>query len=152
MRLFFASSTSAISRQSSAAAPIVCVMLGNVERSSLYDLAGGSPAFLALATAHHQRWLEDPGRPHGRHGCRRAVARRAQPLRARYRPLALTTAGMLVAARRRAVGDLLEATPSVTSVEATEWVRSTGVPDALADVHTPADLAAAGLAPSPDPR
>jgi hemoglobin len=31
-----------------------------VERPSLYEFAGGQPAFLALAEAHHQRCLEDP--------------------------------------------------------------------------------------------
>lgn len=29
-------------------------------RPSLYEFAGGAPAFLALATAHHKRCLEDP--------------------------------------------------------------------------------------------
>jgi hemoglobin len=29
-------------------------------RPSLFDFAGGDPAFLALATAHHQRCLDDP--------------------------------------------------------------------------------------------
>ncbi|HEX9032599.1 MAG TPA: group II truncated hemoglobin [Streptosporangiaceae bacterium] len=29
-------------------------------RPSLFEFAGGSPAFLALATAHHQRCLADP--------------------------------------------------------------------------------------------
>ena len=29
-------------------------------RPSLYDFAGGEPAFLALARAHHQRCLDDP--------------------------------------------------------------------------------------------
>jgi hemoglobin len=29
-------------------------------RSSLFDFAGGEPAFLALATAHHARCLADP--------------------------------------------------------------------------------------------
>ena len=29
-------------------------------RPSLYEFAGGEPAFLALAAAHHQRCLEDP--------------------------------------------------------------------------------------------
>jgi hemoglobin len=29
-------------------------------RSSLYDFAGGEPAFLALAAAHHARCLADP--------------------------------------------------------------------------------------------
>jgi hemoglobin len=29
-------------------------------RPSLYDVAGGEPAFLALATAHHARCLADP--------------------------------------------------------------------------------------------
>jgi hemoglobin len=28
--------------------------------ASLYDFAGGAPAFLRLATAHHQRCLDDP--------------------------------------------------------------------------------------------
>jgi hemoglobin len=31
-----------------------------VTRPSLYDVAGGDPAFLALATAHHERCLSDP--------------------------------------------------------------------------------------------
>lgn len=31
-----------------------------VERPSLYEFAGGEPAFLALAAAHHLRCLEDP--------------------------------------------------------------------------------------------
>jgi molybdopterin-guanine dinucleotide biosynthesis protein A len=77
---------------------------------------------------------------------------RAQPLCARYQPLALTTAGMLVAAGRRAMGDLLDATPSITYVEAAEWVRATGDPDALVDIDTPADLAAAGMTPPTEPR
>jgi hemoglobin len=29
-------------------------------RPSIFELAGGEPAFLALATAHHQRCLDDP--------------------------------------------------------------------------------------------
>ena len=29
-------------------------------RPSIFDCAGGEPAFLALATAHHQRCLDDP--------------------------------------------------------------------------------------------
>lgn len=29
-------------------------------RPSIYEFAGGEPAFLALATAHHQRCLDDP--------------------------------------------------------------------------------------------
>ncbi len=29
-------------------------------RSSIYEFAGGEPAFLALASAHHQRCLDDP--------------------------------------------------------------------------------------------
>jgi len=29
-------------------------------RPSMFDFAGGEPAFLALATAHHQRCLDDP--------------------------------------------------------------------------------------------
>jgi hemoglobin len=29
-------------------------------RPSMFDFAGGDPAFLALAAAHHQRCLEDP--------------------------------------------------------------------------------------------
>jgi hemoglobin len=29
-------------------------------RPSLYDFAGGAPAFLKLTTAHHQRCLDDP--------------------------------------------------------------------------------------------
>jgi hemoglobin len=29
-------------------------------RPSLYEFAGGEPAFLALATAHHARCLQDP--------------------------------------------------------------------------------------------
>jgi len=32
----------------------------SVERPSLYDFAGGGPALLRLAAAHHQRCLEDP--------------------------------------------------------------------------------------------
>jgi len=35
-------------------------MLSEVERPSIYDFAGGSPAFLKLAAAHHQRCLDDP--------------------------------------------------------------------------------------------
>jgi hemoglobin len=31
-----------------------------VTRPSMYEFAGGWPAFLALATAHHQRCLDDP--------------------------------------------------------------------------------------------
>jgi len=31
-----------------------------VTRQSLFDFAGGEPAFLALATAHHERCLADP--------------------------------------------------------------------------------------------
>ena len=33
----------------------------HAERLSLFDFAGGSPAFLALATAHHARCLADAG-------------------------------------------------------------------------------------------
>ncbi len=33
---------------------------GAVERPSLYEHAGGMPAFLRLAAAHHQRCLDDP--------------------------------------------------------------------------------------------
>ena len=29
---------------------------------SIYEFAGGEPAFLALATAHHERCLQDPVR------------------------------------------------------------------------------------------
>src|SRR6476659_8049071 len=32
----------------------------SVTRRSMFEFAGGEPAFLALATAHHQRCLEDP--------------------------------------------------------------------------------------------
>ncbi len=31
-----------------------------MSRPSIFDFAGGDPAFLALATAHHQRCLDDP--------------------------------------------------------------------------------------------
>jgi hemoglobin len=31
-----------------------------VARPSIFEVAGGEPAFLALATAHHKRCLEDP--------------------------------------------------------------------------------------------
>lgn len=31
-----------------------------MERPSIYEFAGGMPAFLALAAAHHQRCLDDP--------------------------------------------------------------------------------------------
>jgi hemoglobin len=31
-----------------------------VSRPSMFELAGGEPAFLALAAAHHERCLEDP--------------------------------------------------------------------------------------------
>jgi hemoglobin len=31
-----------------------------VERPSMFEFAGGEPAFLALATAHHRRCLDDP--------------------------------------------------------------------------------------------
>lgn len=31
-----------------------------VPRPSIYEFAGGEPAFLALATAHHERCLQDP--------------------------------------------------------------------------------------------
>ena len=31
-----------------------------MERSSIYEAAGGGPAFLALARAHHERCLADP--------------------------------------------------------------------------------------------
>lgn len=34
--------------------------LGGVERPSIYEFAGGEDAFLALATAHHERCLADP--------------------------------------------------------------------------------------------
>jgi hemoglobin len=34
--------------------------LRNVARRSMFEFAGGEPAFAALATAHHQRCLEDP--------------------------------------------------------------------------------------------
>ena len=32
----------------------------SVSRPSIYEFAGGEPAFLALATAHHERCLQDP--------------------------------------------------------------------------------------------
>jgi hemoglobin len=32
----------------------------DMERSSMYEFAGGEAAFLALAAAHHQRCLQDP--------------------------------------------------------------------------------------------
>jgi hemoglobin len=32
----------------------------NMERPSIYQFAGGEPAFRALAAAHHRRCLEDP--------------------------------------------------------------------------------------------
>jgi hemoglobin len=35
-------------------------MLRVMERQSLFEFAGGDPAFLRLATAHHQRCLDDP--------------------------------------------------------------------------------------------
>jgi molybdopterin-guanine dinucleotide biosynthesis protein A len=72
-------------------------------------------------------------------------AGRPQPLCGRYQPAELTTAEMLVAAGRRAMRDLLDAAPSITYVAATEWIRATGGPDALLDIDTPADLAAARL-------
>ena len=31
-----------------------------MDRTSIFEFAGGEPAFLALAAAHHQRCLEDP--------------------------------------------------------------------------------------------
>lgn len=31
-----------------------------MSRPSIYEFAGGAPAFLALATAHHERCLQDP--------------------------------------------------------------------------------------------
>jgi hemoglobin len=31
-----------------------------VKRATLFEYAGGEPAFLALATAHHERCLQDP--------------------------------------------------------------------------------------------
>ena len=79
-------------------------------------------------------------------------AGRPQPLCGRYHPADLTTAEMLVAAGRRALRDLLDAAPSITYVEAAEWIRAAGGPDALLDIDTPADLAAAGLTHPQDPR
>jgi hemoglobin len=35
-------------------------MLAGMARLSLYEFAGGSEAFVRLATAHHQRCLDDP--------------------------------------------------------------------------------------------
>ena len=37
-----------------------CGNVVSVARPSLFEFAGGQPAFLALATAHHARCLEDP--------------------------------------------------------------------------------------------
>ncbi len=37
-----------------------CDNVVSVARPSLFEFAGGQPAFLALATAHHERCLEDP--------------------------------------------------------------------------------------------
>ena len=37
-----------------------CGNVVSVARPSLFEFAGGRPAFLALATAHHARCLEDP--------------------------------------------------------------------------------------------
>src|SRR5256885_11848315 len=34
--------------------------LSSVSRPSMFEFAGGEPAFLALAVAHHRRCLEDP--------------------------------------------------------------------------------------------
>jgi molybdopterin-guanine dinucleotide biosynthesis protein A len=76
---------------------------------------------------------------------------RPQPLCGRYQPGDLTTAEMLVASGCRAMRDLLDAAPTITYVEAAEWIRATGTRDALVDVDTPADLAAAGLALRRDP-
>lgn len=77
---------------------------------------------------------------------------RAQPLCGRYHPAELATAAMLVASGHRAMSDLLRAAASITYVEAADWIRATGAPDALVDVDTPADLAAAGLVRPRDPR
>jgi hemoglobin len=42
-----------------------------MERPSLYEFAGGEPAFLALAAAHHERCLRDPVLAHAfSHGTR----------------------------------------------------------------------------------
>jgi hemoglobin len=37
-----------------------CGSLSDMDRVSLYEFAGGTPAFLKLAAAHHQRCLDDP--------------------------------------------------------------------------------------------
>lgn len=79
-------------------------------------------------------------------------AGQAQPLCARYLAAELTTAEVLVASGRRAMRDLLDATPSITYVVAADWMRAAGDPDALIDVDSPADLAAAGIAPDRDRR
>lgn len=34
--------------------------MSSVARPSIYEFAGGDPAFLALAAAHHERCLQDP--------------------------------------------------------------------------------------------
>jgi hemoglobin len=41
-------------------APVVVMWDGRAVRPSLFTFAGGSPAFLALARAHHARCLADP--------------------------------------------------------------------------------------------
>jgi hemoglobin len=50
-----------------------------VARSSIYDAAGGMPAFLMLAAAHHRRCLDDPilNHPFSHPGHRDHVARLA---------------------------------------------------------------------------
>ncbi len=78
-------------------------------------------------------------------------AGRPQPLCARYHPGDLTTAEILVASGRRAMQDLLDAADSLTYVAAGEWMGATGDPDALIDVDTPAELAAAGLGQPGEP-
>lgn len=105
------------------------------------DLPRLTPALLAWVVAHPAVGsvvlVDQTGRP--------------QPLCARYQAVDLATAETLVASGRRAMGDLLDAAPSITYVSATEWIGATGAPDALMDVDTPTDLAAAGLAPPRDP-
>ncbi|MDQ2729340.1 MAG: NTP transferase domain-containing protein, partial [Actinomycetota bacterium] len=105
------------------------------------DLPRLSEALLAWLASHPAEGslvlLDQVGRP--------------QPLCGRYQHAELTTAEILVASGRRAMRDLLDATPSITYVQATEWIRATGTPEALLDVDSPADLAAAGMALPRDP-
>ena len=67
------------------------------------------------------------------------AAGRVQPLCARYRAEDLVTAGRLVGAGRRAMGDLLAAIDA-HRVGEDQWAPASGDPSVLSDADTPDDL------------